>query len=51
MDVVENLKKRIAELTSQREQTIAQAHALTGALQVCQQLLAELATPETPHET
>lgn len=42
MDLVAVLKKRIADLTVQRDQTVASAHAVTGALQVCEQLLAEI---------
>jgi hypothetical protein len=51
VDFVAKLKQRIAELTAQREQVIAQAHAVTGALQACQQLLAELTAPTPAPET
>lgn len=48
MDVVAKLRERIATLQAQREQSVAQVNAITGAIQVCELLLAELTAPPAP---
>lgn len=40
------LTDKIATLTAQRERAIGQVNAMAGAIQACQELLAELERPE-----
>jgi len=44
----ENLERRIAELKKQREADTANLHALGGAIQFAEELLAELNAPLPP---
>jgi len=42
----EYLEQQIAQLRAQQDQHMASANACTGAIQMCERLLAELEKPE-----
>ena len=48
---VEEIKKEIADLEIQRRNAEAQLHAITGAIQICNQLLEDKPDPKNKPST